>query len=320
MAENSGGNPRGGDRPLPYNESVPGGPRRDVRFLLVLWLSALALLPACVSRTRVIARQGARPQQPLLEASKEDLLRRIAVYYETIRTLSLTVDMIPTLGSAKQGKLTEYRDVRGYLLYRRPAELRLIGLYPVFRAKAFDMATDGERRRLFVPSRNRFLEGRDVPAPPSRKKLENLRPHHFLQALVVRPPIPGEESPMLHSLTDEVRATYVLDLVGANASELRLRRQIWFDRLTLLVSRQLIFDEKGEILTDARYSGWRRENDVEFPRQIEIQRPPDEYGVLLRVTKLEINPPLRDSQFVLDRPEGVESYQLGGDAEGKAPQ
>jgi hypothetical protein len=85
---------------------------------------------------------------------------------------------------------------------------------------------------------------------------------------------------------------------------LRLTRTIWFNRVDLRLARQLILDDKGNILTDARYSQWKAFDNVPFPKHIEINRPRDEYGVVIDVVKMDINKGVSDDKFVLERPEG----------------
>src|SRR5947208_13697655 len=158
----------------------------------LLYLCAVALLMAsstsCLARRRLITRKGGQPTQTLLTTDKETLLKEIAQRYATIQSFNATVDMVPALGTANKGKITEYKDVRAYILFRKPADIRIIGLYPVVRNKAFDMVSDGSSFRLFIPAKNRFVQGSNqLQAPPSPNKLENLRPQHFLEALLVRP-------------------------------------------------------------------------------------------------------------------------------------
>ena len=69
--------------------------------------------------------------------------------------------------------------------------------------------------------------------------------------------------------------------------EIAPARSIWFNRLNLHLARQLIFDPDGNILTDARYSDWQNYDGIPFPKQIEIDRPQDEYAVVLTVVKME---------------------------------
>jgi hypothetical protein len=219
--------------------------------------------------------------------------------------------MVPALGSADTGKITEYKDVRGYILFRKPDDIRIVGLYPVVRNKAFDMVSDGEQFKLYVPAKNRFIVGRDELVQPSKNKLENLRPRHFLDALLVAPPR-KDETAVLLNITDEETATYILHLVRRRAGgELAPSRTIHFDRVALTLERQILFDDNGNILTDARYREWNTFDGIAFPKQIEVNRPRDEYGMVLSVVKLEINKKLDNSQFALDQPEGSTLQVLG---------
>src|SRR5919198_1627358 len=122
----------------------------------ILMLAALAH-SGCLVRRRVITRKGAAvPTQPLLTAGRDTLLERIKASYEAIQSFYATLDMIPALGTANKGRITEYKDVRAYILFRRPADIRIIGLYPVVRNKAFDMTSDGRSFELYIPAKNRF--------------------------------------------------------------------------------------------------------------------------------------------------------------------
>jgi outer membrane lipoprotein-sorting protein len=146
--------------------------------------------------------------------------------------------------------------------------------------------------------------------------MENLRPQHFLDALLVRP-VEAAEKVLLENLTDEDEAFYILHLVRENGGgQLQLSRTIWFNRINLQLTRQLIFDAAGNILTDARYSDWHAYDNVPFPKHIEINRPRDEYAVVLDIVKMDINKGVSDDKFVLDRPEGTTLQTVGQPAKG----
>src|ERR1035438_223089 len=186
---------------------------------------------SCVARRRLIARKGASNTQTLLTADRQTLLDSITRQYEAVRDFNAEVDMVPALGTAEKSKITEYKDVRAYILFRAPADIRLIGLYPVVRTKAFDMVSNGLDFKLYVPSRNRFLVGRNEIDEPSPNKLENLRPQHFLDALRVRPVDLKTEKVLLMNLTDEDNAFYIIPVVHENGGgQLLLSRSIWFNR------------------------------------------------------------------------------------------
>jgi len=280
--------------------------------LMVALCSAVLLLSSCLARRRVITRGRNTPTQTLLNADKQTLLKLVSTEYASIQTINATVDMVPAIGSANKGKITEYKDVRAYILYRKPAEIRIIGLYPVVRNKAFDMISNGNDFRLYVPAKNLFIKGPTEVVTPSPNKLENLRPSVFLDALLVKPVNLAGEFAVLEDFTDEDNAAYIVHVLSKGEDgDLRLSRDIWFDRLSLHIVRQILFDPQGEILTDARYNDWKTYDNVPFPRIIDINRPKDEYGVVITVVKMDINKPVGQDKFVLEQPEGTVLHVLG---------
>jgi len=284
------------------------------RVAAVVAISCSALvLTSCLARRRVITRNKTAPNQSLKTSNRTLLLGVVQSEYESIQALNATVDMVPAVGSVNKGKITEYKDVRAYILFKKPAEIRIIGLYPVVRNKAFDMVSNGTNFRLFVPSKNRFIVGRNEPAAtPSPKKMENLRPSVFLDALLIKPP-DAKEFSVLTDFTDEDNAVYILHILYNGADgQLLPARDIWFSRLTLHMIRQIMFDARGNILTDARYNDWKTYDGVQFPRVIDINRPQDEYGVVITVVKADINKPISDNKFDLEQPEGTVLQVLDG--------
>jgi outer membrane lipoprotein-sorting protein len=291
-------------------------PFRRISFIFILWL-ACSGLSSCLVKRRLITRAGASPSQTLLLATRAELEQKIVEQYEAIHDFTATFDMTPALGTAEKSQITEYKDVRGFIVFRKPADIRIIGLYPVVRNTAFDMVSTGSDFKLYVPSRNRFLVGRNEVDRPSTNKLENLRPRHFLEALLVEPLGPGERS-ILENYTDEDNAFYILHVVHEAGGQLELSHTIWFSRLDLRLARQIRLDPMGNILTDARYSKWGEFDGVPFPKHIEINRPRDEYAVVLDVVKMDINKGVSDDKFVLNQPEGT-TLQMVGQAPASTP-
>jgi hypothetical protein len=278
---------------------------------MILVCSLSMGLSSCLARRRLIVRKGSNTAQPLLVADEAALLEAISRQYQAVHDFNATVDMVPALGSAEKSKITEYKDVRAYILFRQPAHIRIIGLYPVVRNKAFDMTSDGAKFELYVPSRDAFIEGGNEIVQRSENKLENLRPQHFVDALLVRPVDPGPDKVMLENQTDEAGAFYILHVVREDKGVLRLQRTIWFSRANLEIARQMLFDAAGNILTDARYSEWHAYDKVAFPKHVEINRPQDEYGVVIDIVKMDINKGVTDDKFVLEQPPGTTLRVLG---------
>ncbi len=270
-------------------------------------------LSSCAVRRRIFSRLGGKNPQPLLTASKASLIEAVARTYNAVRDFNATVDLTPALGSAEKSEITEYKEVRGYIVFRKPSSIRIIGLYPVVRSTAFDMTSDGSIFEVNLPSKNRFVVGRDaVDEHPSVNKLENLRPQHFTEALLVRP-IADPRRVVMENFTDEDNAFYILHELEDRDGQLELRRTIWFNRLNMTIARQLIFNNAGDIISDARYDEWKSWDNIPFPKHVVVDRPKDEYGVIVDIVKMDINKGVKDEQFTLARPEGSILQLIGSD-------
>jgi len=106
------------------------------------------------------------------------------------------------------------------------------------------------------------------------------------------------------------RADYVIDVIRKGEQGWALSRKIVFSRTDLLPHRQLLYDAQGNVMTNALYGNYKEENGVEFPWQIEIARPQEEYDITLNIVKLELNQPLPDDKFILEQPTGSEVVDL----------
>src|ERR1017187_2764363 len=130
--------------------------RRQTPAILLLCCALAFGLSACLARRRLIPRAaGSTPSLKI--ADFKSLLDALQHQYDAIQDFSATVDMVPALGSAEKNHITEYKDVRAYIRFRKPANIRLIGLVPVVRSQAVDMLSDGATFKLSVPSKNRFI-------------------------------------------------------------------------------------------------------------------------------------------------------------------
>ena len=281
-------------------------------WLTLVLLGLILFFSACLARRRLITRAGGNTAQTLRTADIPELLEIIKNQYDAVNDFTATVDMVPGLGTAEKNQITEYKDVLGYILFRKPADIRIIGLYPVVRNTAFDMVSDGLSFRLYLPTKNQFIVGFNVMNQTSAVKLENLRPQHFLDALLVEPVDTKTSKVMLENFTDEDNAVYSLHIVHEGPDgALQAVRNIWFSRIDLRLARQIIYDPDGNMLTDARYTDWHVYDGVPFPKHIEINRPRDEYVVVLDAVKVDINKGVASDKFVLEQPEGTTLRTLG---------
>jgi hypothetical protein len=266
----------------------------------------------CFVRKRVLTPpQGTPANRPILTATKEDLLERIRAAFDPIQNFNMRADMSPSVGSVYTGALTDYATIRAYVLFRRPDDIRVIGLDPVVHSTTiFDMVSMGNEYRVSIPSKNDFIEGDNSAPPTSKNKLENLRPAAFLQSMIIAPPGPGELT-ALEDDTDETKAVYIVLILRQEPGGVHLVRSVFFNRYTLEIARQKTFDAQGAIVSETRYSDWKPFGGVSFPSVIVIRRPLDGYEVTMDVLDLKVNTPeVTAEKFVLEQPAGSHLTRL----------
>jgi hypothetical protein len=293
------------------------------RKLIRIPIFLLCLLPlgGCLFRSHSVERRVSTAV--LKEATKEQLIGTINAEAAKIQTLNATVDISPAVGGSKKGKVTEYQEIRGYILVRKPAMLRMIGLFPIVRNRAFDMVSDGQTFKVSIPVKNRFIIGRNDVVHPSGSALENIRPQHIFDALLLREIDPKIEVSFMEAGSEQVEdpkskkkvdeATYEIAVADHDPDPKigwYLSRRVIFSREDLLPHRQIVYDKFGNIATDAKYDDFTNFDGVNFPSTIDIWRPQEEYSIILKMVKLKINEPLDDEKFALEQPAGSQLVRL----------
>jgi len=272
----------------------------------------------CLFRTRVVEPRTSTAK--LQTATKQELIERINQQALGLKTLNATVNIDTSVGGEKKGRVTDFQEIRGYILVRKPDMLRMIGLFPLVRNTAFDMVSDGNRFKLSIPAKSKFYVGSAEVTRPSSNPLENLRPQVIYNALLL-PEVDGnDEIAVLENDTENVvdpktkklaeQPDYVINIIRRSGNDWYIARKIIFERVHLAPHRQIIFDTKGDVVTQATYQVYKDYNGVSFPNVIEIERPQEEYTIRLTVEKLTINEPLRDDQFALQQPPGSQLVNL----------
>jgi len=294
------------------------------------WATVAAFSCGCGGGAIKKATKIAPEAKPVIrDASREELQEKYNDIARGIKSVNATVELKPIAGSKYSGVIEEYHEVKAFLLAERPAEIRMIGQAPVIGKTVFDMASDGETFRVSIPSKNKFLVGSVAMERTSDKPIENLRPHHLLDALLW-PEVRKEESVLFEEFNDDTARYYVLTVLrGGYRTE--ILRKIWFDRTDLQISRLQTFGPKGVLLSDVHVSDWEpvlgdqehpaasSSNGVSaFPRAIRIERPHDDYRLDLQITKVTLNEDLPQDRFKLEQPAGSELVRVGEPSEDKA--
>jgi hypothetical protein len=275
-------------------------------------------LAGCLFRTRPIERQLSNA--PLKTSTQQELIDYVNAQAGRVQTLQATVDLDASAGDPKSGRITDYKEIRGYILVRKPGVLRMKGLMPVVRNTAFDMVTNGTDFKLWIPPKNKFVTGPDNETSfQPDKRMENMRPQYIYSALLLQP-IASDDIAVLENGYETVldskkhrvdQPDYELAVIHRGPQGWYLSRRIEFSRSDLLPHRQRLYDQQGNVMTDARYQDYKDFNGISFPTTIAIERPRENYDLQLNVLKLDLNLPLTDDQFTLDQPTGAEVVHLG---------
>ncbi|MGB6875538.1 MAG: hypothetical protein WBD87_05840 [Candidatus Acidiferrales bacterium] len=252
--------------------------------------------------------------QPALSATKPELIDRYNREASAVQTVNAAVRMSPTAGSALSGVIENYHEVNGYILAARPASIRVIGQAPVVAKDIFDMASDGQSFHMYIPSKNEFIEGPADLHRTAKRPIENLRPQHLFDALIW--PNIEQDAPVLLEEVDAPPARYYVLTVARNGSQgWELQRKVWFDRANLQIARMQIYDQQGMVVSDIRMKDWRPAGAADYPRDILISRPVDEYRLDVVITQLTLNQTISADKFHLTQPAGTELIRLGEDAQ-----
>lgn len=269
-------------------------------------------------------KPGQAPE-PAQTATKEELIARYNQQAQSVSSLNATVSMQLTAGSAYSGVIEQYHEVNGFILASKPASIRVIGQAPVVGKNVFDMVSDGETFHIFIPSKNKFLEGRAEFERQAKKPIENLRPQHLVDALLWKP-IADKAIVLFEEANEATARYYVLTVVehhiagsdsgtsGKRANEWEIGQKIWFDRTDLNITRFEMFAAAGEVNSDTRYADWELAGDSRYPRKIAISRPADDYKLEITIKKLTLNEKIAADRFVLQQPAGSELVHVGEDA------
>ena len=294
--------------------------RRSPPFLTFILILVLLPTMGCLFRTRPVEDQYSKA--PLQETTQQGLIDTINQQAEAIQTLKATVDIDSSAGGIKKGHVTDYKEIRGYVLAKKPDELHMIGLMPFVRTTAFDMVSDGREFKLWIPPKNKFVVGQNqVKTQNADQPMENIRPQNIYEALLIRhiQPAPSEIAVLengyetLHDTKGHriLQEDYELTVIKQQGeSNYVLSRKIIIGRVDLKPHRQFIYTDDGKVATDARYADYKDYSGFSFPSRIEIYRPQEEYAITLNILKLDINTPLRDDQFVLEQPAGAQVVHL----------
>ncbi len=287
----------------------------SILFAASVVLAGCSLLPS--TRKLPVPKAPATVQT----VNPEQLVEQLNQRWNALETLNAKVTIQASEQKPEQGLETTEPTFPAVILLRKPEMLRVYGRVPVLGTPMFDMASDGQRFTIYIPSRKQALTGSNALARKSPNALENLRPGFFFDAMVVRGLPPGDfysvtsksetiEDPSKKHLL--LKPEYVLSIFHQKqgSHEEPTSREVIFDRTSLLPYEQDVYASDGQVETQVLYSGYRDFDGIQYPSTITIKRPIDGTELLLTVLSVNQNQTLKDDQFVVTYPADTQVKDL----------
>lgn len=278
-------------------------------------ISAVAVCLASASACGVLTTTTKLPPAPtFLTATKAELLKKIDEI-ASVQSMKATIEVTLTVQSSERDRETEYRNVSGALVTRRPGLIRTYAETPGGIATVYDMASNGKVFQVHLPWKNRVYQGETAISHISENRAENIRPQHLLEAIMLEPI--GDQNRTLLDFNMYGRSGYQVlhEVEESEDGDFRIRRKFWFNRADLTLSRLMILDDRAELVTDVWYREWLQEKGLPYARYLRIEREKDGYRVDLQIDKPGLNETVPDESFDLNLPAGIVVERIGDESD-----
>jgi outer membrane lipoprotein-sorting protein len=277
----------------------------------------LAMTPALTGCVHTRAVLKTRLADVVFNSTLDQLLKQVDDRNAAIQSMTLHVYMSTSSGGSLQGEVKESISFSGFIIIGKPDQIRVLLQLPITLggSKILDMVSDGKTFKMLIPPKNCAIVGSDVVTNSSQKGLYSLRPAVILDSLLIHGLEPGQ----VVSMTQDSRVIenpkkrkdliqdpdYDIEFLSQPQGEVaRTLHVVHIDRMNMLPWRQDIYDADGKVATQAFYSSYQKFGDINFPTKIVIQRPLDELGMTITITKgTTFNQPLPEDPFKLDIPD-----------------
>ncbi len=291
------------------------------------WIAAAGLaLPLALSGCQLFptTRHLPVPKAPEIvqTVSPEELVKRLDDRWDSLKTLTVKVEIKATLEKAQEGVAKDEPSITAFILLSKPAFLRVYGQVPVVGTEMFDMVSNGTDFSLYIKPKGVAYEGSDTAKGTSKDPWENLRPPFFFDAMMVRGVNPANHYFVTSSTVtmEDVKKKhlysmpeYHLNINRVNPDSLKETpvRVVTFHRDDLLPYAQDIYDDEGELETHVAYGPYENFDNFQFPSTITIRNP--QAGIQLALTVesiLQKNGELKADEFQAHIPSGVKVTHL----------
>jgi outer membrane lipoprotein-sorting protein len=289
---------------------------------LIPLLACLVLLLFAFSGCRIRRTINIEVSQRILQAKTagfEDLLGMLQSY-DRIHSLSSSLDVTYSYGKKESGVIHEIRKQPGYILLKRPDSTRLVVQNFVTGTRELEVLSAGDDLSIYYRPENALYVGRNSAknlmlentGNPDNFKIP-IRGGHIYEAIFpqsIQMDAPG----FLYSMEEEADTGakyYVLNVYKEGAAKrIHTIRKLWIERSSMAISRQQVYLDDGQVVSDIAYSDEMDVDGFKLPLHIHIDRPLDGYALNLEFKGWRIDPDLQDNAFSLKLPEGVQIIHL----------
>jgi len=198
---------------------------------------------------------------------------------------------------------------------------------PLTKTAVLDLASRGDEFSVWIPRDNKLYSGHNGAKELAVKgetqgMAFTARPSHIFEAILPFKMEPG--APDIYMAMEEEQDLttkyYILNLYRLKAEHiLSPLRKLWIDRAEMAVARQLIYNDKGNVVSNIFYSAFERVQNYYLPLRIKIDRPLDGYSLDLEFKGWQINSNLPGDAFILTAPPGAQQVQLSEAGRSQGP-
>ena len=192
----------------------------------------------------------------------------------------------------------ESRRARQIILAQRPDRLRLEVLSPL--GAVFVLTTSSGRLAAYARGEATVYRGTASPANLERYTSVELPIAAAVDLLLATPPM--DAAGQLVVSRDEAHIKLWEERDGAV-------RVTWFTP-ELEPVRFEQHDDHGHVLLRATFAAYTAVDGVRLPTHIAVETPPTQRSVTIELSEPEVNPPLADTLFALETPQGSKEVDL----------
>ena len=266
--------------------------RKSSYFLLCIltFLASLALT-SCAPK---VVPDRVKPRKTYLTADPVKLLNDLIKRNEKIESIRSSNAIFKYRFTYST---RDYREVDVLFAAKNPEKIyirgRVTGVGDVFR-----LMSNGENYWAEVTRDNEVYTGkvdnrRKVERKPDQELWESFDPSTLSEALLI-----DDLGVYKHRVIETLPDYYIISLLNEKADGgLVIRRRIWIERERLEIKRHRIYNESGELVTEANLFKYTDVDGIRLPTSYRIERYWEELSLRLELSDIKLNSNLRDSLF-----------------------